>query len=60
MVGIKGRRIFQSIFTIAVGFSLGTYFGNLLNLSPIGMGFLAGGICLLAHIVSTPMLGLQR
>ena len=60
MVEMRIIRIIQSIITIAVGFYLGTYFGHLMNLSPIEMGFLAGGICLLANIITTPLLGLQR
>ncbi|HPE64022.1 MAG TPA: hypothetical protein PLQ49_07945 [Methanothrix sp.] len=52
--------IFQSILTIGLGFFLGSYFGHLLGLSPIGTGLLAGGICLLANVITTPIFGLRR
>jgi hypothetical protein len=60
MVETRSLRILQSIVTIGLGYYLGTYFGHLLDLSPIGTGFLAGGICLLANILTTPILGLGR
>ncbi|HOO52828.1 MAG TPA: hypothetical protein PLM24_09090 [Methanothrix sp.] len=60
MVETRSLRILQMVVTIALGFFLGTYFGHLLELSPIGTGQLAGGICLLANIITTPILGLGR
>lgn len=60
MVEMRTLRIIQSVITIAIGFYLGTYFGHLMDLSSIGTGFLAGGICLLANIIITPLLGLQK
>lgn len=60
MVDTKSLRILQMIATIGLGFFLGSYFGHLLELSPVGTGLLAGGICLLANIITTPILGLGR
>jgi len=60
MVETRSLRILQMVVTIALGLFLGTYFGHFLELSPIGTGLLAGGICLLANIITTPILGLGR
>ena len=60
MVDTRTQRILQSVVTIGLGFFLGSYFGHLLELSPIGAGLLAGGFCFLANVVTTPILGLGR
>ena len=60
MIDTRSLRIFQMIVTIGLGFYLGTYFGHLLELSPIGTGLLAGGICLLANIIMTPIFGFGK
>ncbi len=57
---MRTLRILQSIFAIGVGFYLGTYFGHLMDFSPIVTGLLAGGICMLAIAITTPMMGIQR
>ncbi len=60
MVEKLSLRILQSVVTIGLGFFLGSYFGHLLELSPIGTGLLAGGFCFLANVITTPLLGLGR
>jgi hypothetical protein len=60
MVETRSLRILQMVVTIGLGFYLGTYFGHLLELSPIGTGLLAGGICFLANIITTPIFGFGR
>jgi hypothetical protein len=60
MVETRSLRILQSVVTIGLGFFLGSYFGHLLELSPIGTGLLAGGICLLANFIMTPIFGLGK
>ncbi len=60
MVDTRTLRILQMVVTIGLGFYLGTYFGHLLELSPIGTGLLTGGICFLANFIMTPIFGLGR
>ncbi|HNR58314.1 MAG TPA: hypothetical protein PLJ69_10895 [Methanothrix sp.] len=60
MVDTRTLRILQSAVTIGLGFFLGSYFGHLLELSPIGTGLLAGGFCFLANVITTPIFGLGR
>ncbi|NLX38862.1 MAG: hypothetical protein GXY73_05040, partial [Methanothrix sp.] len=52
MVDTRTLRILQSAVTIGLGFFLGSYFGHLLELSPIGTGLLAGGFCFLANVIT--------
>ncbi|HOI70638.1 MAG: hypothetical protein PHN90_08210 [Methanothrix sp.] len=60
MVDTRTLRILQSAVTIGLGFFLGSYFGHLLELSPIGTGLLAGGFCFLANVITAPIFGLGR
>jgi hypothetical protein len=60
MAETRSLRILQSIVTIGLGYYLGTYLGHIWEMSPIGTGLLAAGICLLANILTTPILGFKR
>jgi hypothetical protein len=56
----RSLRILQSILTIGIGIYLGSHFGHLLGLSPIGTGLLAAGICFLANVITAPIFGFGR